>query len=205
MVAAVSLAYYLGSGAAAWREHRCQPSTDPSSRSSASSTAAVASRRSSAWRDPRYLRTSALSRVLPDAALERWPELVRHRCECGSAHGIAAELADTELPHLLEHVALELHGARGGAARFARRDAVGLRGGRTRACSASRSRTPTPTAVSRTASLAESALREGARDVNERCCGSCRTGSSARSALFDLLTARCYPSRQPFRRCWRGE
>lgn len=44
------------------------------------------------------------------------PGLIRHRCECGSKHGIAAELADTEVPHALEHVALELM-ARAGSPR----------------------------------------------------------------------------------------
>lgn len=61
---------------------------------------------------PRYLRTSAVP-GLAAAVLERWPGIERHRCECGSAHGIVAELADTELPHLLEHVALELAVAAG--------------------------------------------------------------------------------------------
>ena len=53
------------------------------------------------------LRTSAL-RHLGANVLALLPGIVRHRCECGSAHGIVAELADTELPHLLEHVTLEL-------------------------------------------------------------------------------------------------
>lgn len=57
--------------------------------------------------DPRYLRTGAFP-ALADRVLESFPDIVRHRCECGSAHGIAAELADTETPHLLEHIALEL-------------------------------------------------------------------------------------------------
>ena len=43
-----------------------------------------------------------------ERALALLPGLVRHTCENGSAHGIAAELADTETPHLLEHVAFEL-------------------------------------------------------------------------------------------------
>ncbi len=41
-------------------------------------------------------------------ALEILPGLRRHTCENGSAHGIAAELGDTETPHLLEHLAVEL-------------------------------------------------------------------------------------------------
>ena len=45
---------------------------------------------------------------LPERALALLPGLARHTCENGSAHGIAAELADTETPHLLEHVAFEL-------------------------------------------------------------------------------------------------
>jgi len=57
--------------------------------------------------DPRWFRTSAVP-GLAEEALRVLPGLVRHRCDCGSAHGIAAELADTEVPHLLEHVALEL-------------------------------------------------------------------------------------------------
>lgn len=52
-------------------------------------------------------RTSAVP-GLAAAALAALPGLGRHRCACGSARGIAAELADTETPHLLEHVALEL-------------------------------------------------------------------------------------------------
>ncbi|MBS3956903.1 MAG: hypothetical protein KGZ40_05185 [Clostridiales bacterium] len=45
---------------------------------------------------------------LADRVLSAFPGIVRHRCECGSPHGIIAELANTELPHVLEHVALEL-------------------------------------------------------------------------------------------------
>lgn len=45
---------------------------------------------------------------LADEVLRRLPGIVRHRCECDSACGITAELADTESAHLLEHVALEL-------------------------------------------------------------------------------------------------
>lgn len=57
--------------------------------------------------DPNSVRTRAFP-GLSDALLERLPGLRRHRCESGSAHGIAAELSDTELPHMVEHVALEL-------------------------------------------------------------------------------------------------
>jgi len=52
-------------------------------------------------------RTSAYP-GLPDRALQLLPGLARHTCENGSAHGHIAELADTETPHLLEHVACEL-------------------------------------------------------------------------------------------------
>ena len=53
------------------------------------------------------IRTSAYPEAVA-SILELLPGLSRHRCECGSAHGIERELADTELPHLLEHVVLEL-------------------------------------------------------------------------------------------------
>ena len=52
-------------------------------------------------------RTSAIP-GLAGRALELLPGLRRHTCVNGSAHGIVAELADTETPHLLEHVAFEL-------------------------------------------------------------------------------------------------
>ncbi len=51
---------------------------------------------------------TALAPGLSDRALLLLPGLSRHTCENGSAHGIVAELADTETPHLLEHVAFEL-------------------------------------------------------------------------------------------------
>jgi hypothetical protein len=57
--------------------------------------------------DPRLLRTSAYSGLV-EGVLRVLPGLSRHRCECGSSHGIEAELCDTELAHLVEHVALEL-------------------------------------------------------------------------------------------------
>ena len=53
------------------------------------------------------MRTSAVP-GLADAVVGALPGIGRHRCECGSARGIIAELADTEVPHLLEHVALEI-------------------------------------------------------------------------------------------------
>ncbi|MBE0417739.1 MAG: hypothetical protein IBX63_08230 [Coriobacteriia bacterium] len=55
----------------------------------------------------RPLRTPAYPDLVP-AVRTILPGLARHRCDSGSAHGIFAELDDTELPHLLEHVALEL-------------------------------------------------------------------------------------------------
>jgi len=54
-----------------------------------------------------FARTSACP-DLPARALGLLPGLSRHTCENGSAHGHIAELADTETPHLLEHVACEL-------------------------------------------------------------------------------------------------
>jgi cyanophycin synthetase len=53
------------------------------------------------------MRTSVVP-DLAEKALALLPGLARHTCENGFAHGIAAELADTETPHLLEHVAFEL-------------------------------------------------------------------------------------------------
>jgi hypothetical protein len=53
------------------------------------------------------IRTSAYP-GLAGAVRSALPGIARHRCESGSAHGIEAELDDTELPHLLEHMALEL-------------------------------------------------------------------------------------------------
>ena len=57
--------------------------------------------------EPRFLRTAAVPH-LAESLRQLLPGLSRHRCECGSAHGILQELADTETPHLLEHVVLEL-------------------------------------------------------------------------------------------------
>ncbi|HET6498999.1 MAG TPA: hypothetical protein VFH17_08120 [Coriobacteriia bacterium] len=53
------------------------------------------------------VRTSGLPGIA-QAACDELPGLARHRCDCGSPRGIVAELSDTELPHLVEHVALEL-------------------------------------------------------------------------------------------------
>lgn len=55
----------------------------------------------------RCMRTTSFP-GLASRVVEVLPGVVRHRCECGSSHGIEAELADTETPHLLEHIALEL-------------------------------------------------------------------------------------------------
>lgn len=57
--------------------------------------------------DPQLAATSAVPGVA-ERALELLPGLARHTCENGSAHGIVAELADTETAHLLEHVTVEL-------------------------------------------------------------------------------------------------
>jgi len=56
----------------------------------------------------REFATTAAAPGLPDRALGILPGLARHTCENGSAHGHVAELANTETPHLLEHVACEL-------------------------------------------------------------------------------------------------
>lgn len=53
------------------------------------------------------LRTSSVP-GLAERALDLLPGLRRHTCENGTGHGMVRELADTELPHLLEHVAFEL-------------------------------------------------------------------------------------------------
>jgi cyanophycin synthetase len=57
--------------------------------------------------DPRFDRTSAAP-GLAERAVALLPGLARHTCENGTAHGMIAELADTETPHLLEHVACEI-------------------------------------------------------------------------------------------------
>lgn len=55
---------------------------------------------------PQFASTAGVEGVAA-RALELLPGLVRHTCVNGSAHGIAAEIADTETAHLLEHVAAE--------------------------------------------------------------------------------------------------
>ncbi len=57
--------------------------------------------------EPRWMRTSEVPGFV-ESALRILPGLARHRCDCGTAHGLERELADTETPHALEHVALEL-------------------------------------------------------------------------------------------------
>jgi len=56
--------------------------------------------------EPSLANTSA-SPGLPGRALALLPGLARHTCENGTEHGMIAELAATETPHLLEHVAVE--------------------------------------------------------------------------------------------------
>ena len=53
------------------------------------------------------MRTSAYP-GLAARALEAMPTLANHRCDNGAGLPSARELADTELPHALEHVALDL-------------------------------------------------------------------------------------------------
>ena len=57
--------------------------------------------------DPAFMRTGAAP-GLAEHLSTLLPGIARHRCDCGSAHGVLAELADTETPHLLEHIALEV-------------------------------------------------------------------------------------------------
>ena len=54
------------------------------------------------------LATTAVAPGLAERAIALLPGLVRHTCENGAGHGIAAELEATETAHLLEHVAVEL-------------------------------------------------------------------------------------------------
>lgn len=56
--------------------------------------------------EPALERTTQVDGVAT-RALDLLPGLARHTCENGTAHGIVAELADTETAHLLEHVAVE--------------------------------------------------------------------------------------------------
>lgn len=57
--------------------------------------------------DTRYLRTSAVP-GLPAAARALLPGLERHRCENDAGARFIDELRDTETPHLLEHLIVEL-------------------------------------------------------------------------------------------------
>jgi len=58
-------------------------------------------------RDLGLMRTSAATGLVA-RALELLPGLERHSCENDAHVRFADELADTEAPHLLEHVAVEL-------------------------------------------------------------------------------------------------
>jgi hypothetical protein len=51
------------------------------------------------------LRTNALDL---GALFERYPDLRRHCCACGRSRSFYTEAQDTELVHLLEHIAVEL-------------------------------------------------------------------------------------------------
>lgn len=57
--------------------------------------------------EPRFLRTTGRP-GLAEQALGALPGLARHTCRSDSPRGMVAELADTETPHLLEHLAVEL-------------------------------------------------------------------------------------------------
>lgn len=58
-------------------------------------------------RDPARLRTSCTP-GLAEQALALLPGLRRHSCDNDKGHDALREFADTETPHLLEHVAAEL-------------------------------------------------------------------------------------------------
>ncbi|MHB1340613.1 MAG: cyanophycin synthetase family protein [Coriobacteriia bacterium] len=45
---------------------------------------------------------------IADRALELLPDLERHLCHNGTGRSFAEEIADTEVPHLFEHVVMEL-------------------------------------------------------------------------------------------------
>jgi hypothetical protein len=64
------------------------------------------------------MRTSAID-GMSERVIETLPGLGTHRCENGADLTFADELADTELPHLFEHVVLELM-ARAGSPRTLR-------------------------------------------------------------------------------------
>lgn len=55
----------------------------------------------------RAMRTT-LDEAIADRALTALPGLARHRCLNDDGRPFAEELADTEVPHLFEHVVLEL-------------------------------------------------------------------------------------------------
>jgi len=57
--------------------------------------------------DPTLMRTSA-ALGLPERARSLLPGLARHTCENDDGRDFMRELANTETPHLLEHVAAEL-------------------------------------------------------------------------------------------------
>lgn len=54
-----------------------------------------------------HLRTS-LDEAVAERALEMLPGLATHRCSTASARSFVDEMKDTEVPHLFEHVVLEL-------------------------------------------------------------------------------------------------
>jgi len=54
-----------------------------------------------------WMRTSTFPGTA-ERTVDALPGIRKHRCECGQSHGIITEIASTETPHLLEHVALEL-------------------------------------------------------------------------------------------------
>ncbi len=57
--------------------------------------------------DRRMMRTSSVP-GLPAKAFELLPGFARHRCENDDGAAFRLELADTETPHLFEHVTVEL-------------------------------------------------------------------------------------------------
>lgn len=58
--------------------------------------------------DPSETLRTSQSAAAADRALGVLPGLARHRCHNGDGLTFADELADTEVPHLFEHVVLEL-------------------------------------------------------------------------------------------------
>jgi hypothetical protein len=57
--------------------------------------------------DEARMRTSAVPEI-PDRLIQLLPGLTKHRCDNDEGLTFTQELADTETPHLLEHVAEEL-------------------------------------------------------------------------------------------------